>query len=121
MERKVNMEKAADGKTIGNEITTKIRNALSQNIWYHGTVFSNWNSFCQNGIVVDINKETSDALDFGYGFYLAPNRERAEHYITSMMKNTILKYLGNMMTNLQYSYLKTELKIFSEQNSIIMM
>lgn len=35
-----------------------------------------------------INKDTSDALDFGYGFYLAPNKERAEYYITSMMQNT---------------------------------
>lgn len=71
-----------------DEITGKIRKALSQNIWYHGTVFSNWHSFCQNGVLADINKDTSDALDFGYGFYLAPSRERAEHYILSMMENS---------------------------------
>jgi len=71
-----------------NEITGKIRKTLSQNMWYHGTVFSNWDSFCQNGVLVDINKDTSDALDFGYGFYLAPTKERAEHYIMSMMENT---------------------------------
>lgn len=71
-----------------DEITGKIRKTLSQNMWYHGTVFSNWGSFCQNGILVDINKDTSDALDFGYGFYLAPTKERAEHYITGMMENT---------------------------------
>lgn len=70
------------------EITGKTRKILSQNTWYHGTVFSNWDSFCQNGILVDINKDTSDALDFGYGFYLAPTKERAEHYITSMIENT---------------------------------
>ncbi len=70
------------------EITAKTRKVLSQNMWYHGTVLSNWNSFCQNGILVDINKDTSDALDFGYGFYLAPTKERAEHYITSIMENT---------------------------------
>lgn len=70
------------------EVTGKTRKILSQSMWYHGTVLSNWDSFCQNGVLVDINKDTSDALDFGYGFYLAPNRERAEHYILSMMKNT---------------------------------
>lgn len=71
-----------------DEITGKIRKALSQNIWYHGTVLSNWDSFCHNGVLADINKDTSDALDFGYGFYLAPTRERAEHYILSMMENS---------------------------------
>lgn len=70
------------------EITGKIKKALSQNMWYHGTILSNWDSFCQNGVLADINKDTSDALDFGYGFYLAPTIERAENYIISMMKNS---------------------------------
>ena len=70
------------------EITGKIKKVLSQNLWYHGTVSSNWSSFCQKGILADFNKDTSDALDFGYGFYLAPTKERAEHYIISMMKNS---------------------------------
>lgn len=70
------------------EITGKVKKILNQNIWYHGTVYSNWNSFCKNGIMVDFNRDTADALDFGYGFYLAPNKERAEHYIKSMMKNS---------------------------------
>lgn len=70
------------------EITGKIKKVLSQNTWYHGTVFSNWNSFCQKGVLSDFNKDTSDALDFGYGFYLAPTKERAERYILSMMKNS---------------------------------
>ncbi len=71
-----------------DEIAGKIKKALSQNMWYHGTVFRHWDSFCQNGVLVDINKDASDALDFGYGFYLAPTKERAEHYILSMMENT---------------------------------
>lgn len=69
-------------------IAGKVRRVLSQNMWYHGTIFSHWGSFCENGVVADINKDTSDALDFGYGFYLAPSRERAEHYIISMMDNS---------------------------------
>lgn len=70
------------------EISNKVRRILSQKMWYHGTLFSNWESFCKNGVLVDINKDTSDALDFGYGFYLAPSKERAEHYILSMMDNS---------------------------------
>lgn len=70
------------------KISNKIQKILSQKIWYHGTLFSNWESFCKNGVLVDINKDTSDALDFGYGFYLAPSKERAEHYILSMMENS---------------------------------
>ena len=69
------------------ELTGKVKKTLGQNIWYHGTVFSNWESFCKNGVVADYNKDTSDALDFGYGFYLAPSKERAEHFIISMMEN----------------------------------
>lgn len=70
-----------------DEITGKIRKALSQNMWYHGTIFRHWDSFCKNGVLVDINKDISDALDFGFGFYLAPSQERAEHYILGMMEN----------------------------------
>lgn len=70
------------------EIAGKLRKTLSQNMWYHGTVYSNWQNFCKNGIIADFNKDTSDALDFGYGFYLAPSKERAENYIMGMMKNS---------------------------------
>ncbi len=63
-----------------SEITGKTRKILLQNMWYHGTVFSNWDNFCQNGILVDINKDTSDALDFGYRFYLAPTKESRTLY-----------------------------------------
>jgi len=71
-----------------DEITGKIRNVLNQNIWYHGTTYSNWESFCSKGVIADYNKDTSDALDFGYGFYLATTKERAEHFIVSMMRNS---------------------------------
>ncbi|MCM1440618.1 MAG: DUF3990 domain-containing protein [Roseburia sp.] len=92
-----------------NKIAGKIRKALSQNMWYHGTVLKHWDSFRQNGVLVDINRDISDALDFGYGFYLAPNQERAEHYIMSMMENTgfynpddILLILGFEFTPLKW-------------------
>lgn len=70
------------------EIAGKLKKTLGQNMWYHGTVYRNWQSFCENGIISDFNRDTSDALDFGYGFYLAPSKERAESYITGMMKNS---------------------------------
>ncbi len=66
----------------------KVRRRLESNMWYHGTVDKNWDSICRKGILVDYNRETSEALDFGYGFYLAPTAERAERYIQGMMQNT---------------------------------
>lgn len=57
-------------------------------MWYHGTVMSQWESICKNGILANYNKDTSDALDFGYGFYLAPSSEKAEEYITKMLENS---------------------------------
>lgn len=69
-------------------IVNKDRKILSQNKWYHGTVFSNWESFCKNGVIADYNKDTSDSLDFGYGFYLAPTKERAESYIARMLQTS---------------------------------
>lgn len=73
---------------MSQEITNKVKKYLNNNIWYHGTVSSTWKSFCKNGILADYNKNTSSDLDFGYGFYLAPSKERAERYILDMMKNT---------------------------------
>jgi len=58
-------------------------------MWFHGTVSGNWESFCKNGVLVDFNKDTSDSLDFGFGFYLAPTKERAESYIRGMMENAL--------------------------------
>lgn len=95
------------------EITGKTKKILSQNMWYHGTVFSSWSSFCQNGVLVDINKDTSDALDFGYGFYLAPSKERAEHYILSMMENTGFYKEGDFPLILGFEF--TPLKWFEEK------
>lgn len=91
-----------------NEITGKTRKILSQNMWYHGTVFSNWNSFCKNGIIVNINKDTSDSLDFGYGFYLAPNKERAENYILGMIKNTDFYKDGDCPLILGFEFIPLE-------------
>jgi uncharacterized protein DUF3990 len=90
------------------EITGKIKKILSQNMWYHGTSFNNWDSFCENGILVDINKDTSDALDFGYGFYLAPTKERAENYIKSMMENTGFYNLNDVPMILGFEFTTLE-------------
>ena len=73
---------------MNKEISGRVKKVLSQNIWYHGTVFSNWKNFCDNGIIVNHNKDASDSLDFGYGFYLTPSSERAEDYIFRMLDNT---------------------------------
>jgi len=72
------------------EIQGKVRKYLNNTKWYHATTLDNWDSICTQGILVDFNKDTSDALDFGYGFYLTPTQERAESYITNLLKAGVL-------------------------------
>ena len=64
------------------EITTKLKNRLSKNIWFHGTKLSSWINIKENGVLADYNKETASDLDFGYGFYLSPTAQKAEQFIT---------------------------------------
>ncbi|WP_077368418.1 DUF3990 domain-containing protein [Anaerosalibacter sp. Marseille-P3206] len=71
-------------------MSNKIKKYLSNDMWYHATTLDNWNSICNRGILADYNKDTSDALDFGYGFYLSPTKERAEKYISDLLKVGVL-------------------------------
>jgi len=72
------------------EIGSKLRKRLENNLWYHGTLLSNWKSICENKVLVDFNKDTSDALDFGYGFYMAPDSAQAESFIRNLVANEVL-------------------------------
>ena len=40
---------------------------------------------------MDFNKDTSDALDFGYGFYLAPDSGKAESFIRNLVDNEVIQ------------------------------
>ena len=70
------------------ELTGKVRKALSNNMWYHGTTYNHWESFCEKSVIANINTNKAHELDFGYGFYLAPSAERAESFIRGMVENS---------------------------------
>ena len=63
---------------------TKQKNRLSNNTWYHGTNLCGWKQICKLGIQADFNKDHE--LDFGYGFYLTPDKKGAENYIERIMQ-----------------------------------
>lgn len=68
------------------ELTAKIEKYLSNDIWYHATNVDDWHNICKTGVLAEYNKDLSDALDFGFGFYLTPSKEAAEMYIYKLNK-----------------------------------
>lgn len=62
----------------------KTENILSQTKWYHGTTLSGFKNIKESGIVADYNNGTE--LDFGPGFYLAPNQSMAERFILKQVQ-----------------------------------
>ena len=70
-------------KTI---LSTKNIKRLSNTKWYHATLSSYWDEICEKGVLSTYNKDTSNSLDFGYGFYLAVTSEQAEHFISQQLK-----------------------------------
>lgn len=56
---------------------------MNQTSWYHGTSVSGYESIKKHGIqaLYNINNE----LDFGPGFYLAPEKKMAEGFVTRML------------------------------------
>lgn len=61
----------------------KHRKKLKQRTWYHGTTLSSLESLESTGPLVKYNK--GNELDFGPGFYLAPDLNMAKRYITTMI------------------------------------
>jgi hypothetical protein len=59
---------------------------LSGDKWYHATLLSYWDEICEKGILTTYNKDTSNSLDFGYGFYLALTAIQAEKFIAQQLK-----------------------------------
>ena len=47
--------------------------------WYHATQAGFAKSIIKNGVIANINN--NKPLDFGYGFYLTPNKEWATNYL----------------------------------------
>lgn len=68
----------------------KLKNYLSNNIWYHATTLDGWKNICKIGIKADYNKDTSSSLDFGYGFYLTDKQKKAEDFIIRLKSAGVL-------------------------------
>jgi len=66
------------------EIKDKYKNILRRKSWFHGTSLANLQSFVSNGPLVEHN--IGNELDFGYGFYLAPDLRMAERYSKRMIE-----------------------------------
>ncbi|AQQ55393.1 hypothetical protein B0X71_19685 (plasmid) [Planococcus lenghuensis] len=49
---------------------------LEKTKWYHGTTLSGFKSIMKQGVKFDVS--VGSELDFGPGFYLAPDKEMAE-------------------------------------------
>lgn len=62
----------------------KTKNALSKNEWYHATTLDKAINIHRNGIIVDYNK--GNELDFGYGFYLAKDYDKAQNFIVKQLE-----------------------------------
>jgi len=67
-------------------LPVKDKKRLSGSKWYHATLSSYWNEICKKGILATYNKDTSNSLDFGYGFYLALTATQAENFIAQQLK-----------------------------------
>ena len=64
------------------DLKEKYKKILRGHTWYHATTLDCVKSLKQ-GIIVDYNK--GKELDFGQGFYLAPDLEMATRYIKTMV------------------------------------
>lgn len=62
---------------------SKVRKYLSSDKWYHATTLDGFKKICDMGVKADYNKGTE--LDFGCGFYLTPQRDRAETFIKNVL------------------------------------
>lgn len=61
----------------------KHKKKLRQRTWYHGTSLASVASLESTGPLVNFNK--GNELDFGHGFYLAPDLNMAKRYIETMV------------------------------------
>jgi hypothetical protein len=72
-------------------MTEKIKEYLNNTLWYHATLLEHFINIHNNGIKVDINKDTSNNTDFGYGFYLTNDHKRAEWFISNLLKYEVVE------------------------------
>ncbi|WP_025783035.1 DUF3990 domain-containing protein [Sporosarcina sp. D27] len=80
--------------SFGTEFITlkeKYKKILRNNCWYHGTTLDSLNNLKLKGPLV--NHNIGKELDFGHGFYLAPDLEMAKRYTETMIG--YMKEMGN--------------------------
>lgn len=86
------------------DLKPKYQKKLRNNSWFHGTSLSNLESLKRRPLVdYNIGKE----LDFGFGFYLAPNLEMASRYTKNMisyMKDTGFTFSKDEITPIVIEY-----------------
>lgn len=75
------------------DVKNKFLKALDQTNWYHATTMQQLDSL-KNGINVIYNK--GNTLDFGMGFYLTPDFEKAKNYI---IRNRVYDHLDSTFLN----------------------
>lgn len=75
-----------------NEARKTDYNKLKLDKWYHGTTMKHLKSIKEDG--VNAKENIGLELDFGYGFYLTPNKEQAEKYIKDRVKGTFHNQFG---------------------------
>jgi hypothetical protein len=68
-----------------NELNQKQKKYLSNTTWYHATTEEHIHSI-NKGVKADINRDFSQDLDFGYGFYLTDGADKAERYISKLLE-----------------------------------
>jgi len=56
----------------------KEKEFMEHDQWFHATTLEGFKSILKNGILASFNNDIE--LDFGYGFYLTPNKEWAYKY-----------------------------------------
>jgi len=81
----------------------KIRKYLSNTRWFHATTLDEWYYINQKGVIAEINRETSDDLDFGYGFYMTNDSLKAEKFIYDLKKVGSLAK-DDIMTIAEFSF-----------------
>lgn len=75
-------------------VKQKTLNYLKRTKWYHGTTLYNWKKICSLGVQANYN--IGFETDFGYGFYLTPDKEQAEYYIRNLLKYNLEDHITNI-------------------------
>ncbi|WP_084242399.1 DUF3990 domain-containing protein [Planomicrobium okeanokoites] len=66
-----------------SELKSKTRRNIQKTKWYHGTTISGYQGIMDKGVKFDFS--WGSELDFGPGFYLAPEKRMAEDFVKQQL------------------------------------